>query len=86
MVFAAASGFFKPGAMGPVPGPVFAFAILTILLFGSNFLFPLFRNAFLTIPLPALIAVNATRLAGVFYPVINERQIVCSLCSERRMG
>jgi hypothetical protein len=67
---AAAKGLFQAGAIGVLPGPVLAFAIFFAVLFGSYFLFPAFRNALLNIPLPALIGVNAGRIAGVFFLIL----------------
>jgi hypothetical protein len=67
IVTIAALGGFAPGAAGPVPAPVFAFAAFLALLFGGWFLLPRFRNALLSVPLPALVGLNAARLGGVFF-------------------
>ncbi len=55
---------------GPVPAPLFAFAGLLALLFGGWFLSPRFRSALLSVPLPALIGLNAGRLGGVFFLIL----------------
>ena len=66
IVTIAVLGGFAPGATGPIPAPVFAFAACLALLFGGWFLLPRFRSALLSVPLPALIGLNAARLGGVF--------------------
>ncbi|HLJ58237.1 MAG TPA: hypothetical protein VKZ50_00720 [bacterium] len=53
------------GAPGPVPIPVLAFAVFFALLFIAWGAGPQFRSALLSVPLPALIAVNVGRLAGI---------------------
>jgi hypothetical protein len=63
----AALGGFAPGATGPIPAPVIAFAVCLALLFGSWFVLPRFRSALLSVPLPALIGLNTARLGGVFF-------------------
>jgi hypothetical protein len=67
IVTLSALGGFAPGATGPIPAPVFAFAGFLALLFGGWFLLPRFRNALLSVPLPVLIGLNAARLGGVFF-------------------
>ena len=47
IVTVAALGGFAPGATGPIPAPVFAFAGFLALLFGGWFLLPRFRSALL---------------------------------------
>jgi hypothetical protein len=70
IVATAALGGFAPGATGPVPAPVFAFAGLLALLFGGWFLLPRFRSALLSVPLPALVGLNAARLGGVSFLIL----------------
>src|SRR5438093_2398532 len=70
IVTIAALGGFAPGAAGPVPAPVFAFAAFLGLLFGGWFLLPRFRSALLSAPLPALIGLNTARLGGVFFLIL----------------
>src|SRR5438552_1972812 len=70
IVAVAALGGFAPGATGPVPAALFAFAGLLVLLFGGWFLFPRFRSALLSVPLPALVGLNAGRLGGVFFLIL----------------
>jgi hypothetical protein len=64
-------GGFRQGTTGPVPAPVLAFAALMVLLFGSWFLSPRFRDALLSLPLPALIGLNVARIGGVFFLLLG---------------
>jgi hypothetical protein len=66
-----ALGGFAPGALGPVPVPGVAFALLLLALFAAWFLWPRFRDAVLAVPLPALIALNVGRLGGVFFLILE---------------
>ena len=63
----AALGGLAPGTMGPVPATLLPFASVLVALFGSWFAFPRFRTALLSMPLEALIGLNAARLAGFFF-------------------
>jgi hypothetical protein len=63
----AALGAFAPGTTGPVPAPVLAFVVFLVLLFGGWVGLPRFRSALLSVPLSALVAVNAARLGGIFF-------------------
>ena len=63
----AALGGLAPGTMGPVPATLLPFASVLVALFGSWFVFPRFRTALLSMPLEALIGLNAARLAGFFF-------------------
>jgi len=65
IVAVAALGGFAPGATGPVPAPLFAFAGLLALLFGGWFLSPRFRSALLSVPLPALVWLAVWGLGGL---------------------
>lgn len=71
IVVIAALGGFSQGTTGPVPAPVIAFGALLVLLFGSWALSPRFRQALLSIPLPALIGLNAARTGGVFFLLLG---------------
>ena len=65
VVTIAGFGLGAPGAAGSVPIPVVAFAVFFALLFGTWGARPQFRDALLSVPLPALVAVNVGRLAGI---------------------
>jgi hypothetical protein len=67
IVAVAALGGLAPGILGPVPPNLLPFFGLLVLLFGGWFLVPQFRDALLAVPLPALVAVHAGRLGGVFF-------------------
>ena len=66
----AALGGLAPGTTGPVPATLLPFAALLALLFGGWLRFPGFRSALLSVPLPALIGLNAARLGGVFFLIL----------------
>jgi hypothetical protein len=57
----------SPGALGPVPVNLVPFTLLLAILFGAWVLIPQARSALLSVPLPALVAVHAGRIAGVFF-------------------
>jgi hypothetical protein len=63
----AASGGLAPGTIGPVPATLLPFVFFLASLVGGWYLLPRFRSALLSIPLPALIGLNAARLGGVFF-------------------
>ena len=65
VVTIAGFGLGAPGAAGPVPIPVVAFAVFFALLFLAWGARPQFRDALLSVPLPALVAVNVGRIAGI---------------------
>ncbi len=67
IVAVAGMGGLAPGALGPFPANLLPFAGLLALLFGSWFLVPRFRDALLALPMPALVAVHAWRLGGLFF-------------------
>jgi hypothetical protein len=71
VVTVSALGGVAPGRAGPVPVPTLAFTFFLILLFGSWLFLPRFRNAALSVPLSALVAVNAARLGGVFFLILT---------------
>jgi len=70
VVSVAGLGGFAPGATGPVPALLFAFAGSLALLFGGWFLLPGFRSALQSVPLPALVGLNAARLGGIFFLIL----------------
>lgn len=57
----------SPGALGPVPVNLVPFTLLLAILFGAWVLIPQARSVLLSVPLPALVAVHAGRIAGVFF-------------------
>jgi hypothetical protein len=63
----AALGGLAPGTTGPVPATLLPFGASLAVLFGSWVVFPRYRAALLSVPLEALIGLNAARLAGVFF-------------------
>jgi hypothetical protein len=67
MVAVAAMGGFRPGLLGALPTPVLAFTTLVLGSLVAWLAWPAFRNALLSIPLGALVGVNAFRIAGVFF-------------------
>jgi hypothetical protein len=70
IVAGAALGALAPGVLGPVPVSLLPFGGLLGLLFGSWFFAPQFRSALLSVPLPALVAVHAGRLGGIFFMLL----------------
>lgn len=63
----AAMGGFRPGVLGAIPTPVLAFTTLVLGSLVAWLAWPPFRNALLSIPLAALVGVNAFRIGGVFF-------------------
>lgn len=71
VVAIAAAGGLAPGTFGPVPTGLLPFtALLLFLLAGWSF-FPQFRDALRAVPLPALVGVNAVRLGGVLFLLLQ---------------
>jgi hypothetical protein len=70
VVAMAARGGFAPGATGPVPTILSPFVGSLGLLFGGWFFLPGFQSALLSVPLPALVGLNAARLGGVFFLIL----------------
>lgn len=70
VIAVAARGGFAPGATGSVPAILFPFIGSLALLFAGWFFLPGFQSAFLSVPLPALVGLNATRLGGVFFLIL----------------
>ena len=69
VVTIAGSGLGAPGAAGPVPITVVAFAVFFALLFGAWAARRQFRDAALSVPLPALVALNVGRIAGILMAI-----------------
>jgi len=67
MVAIAALGGFRPGLLGPIPTPVLAFTALAVGSLIAWLAWRPFRDALLSIPLAALIAINVFRVGGVFF-------------------
>jgi hypothetical protein len=67
IVAAAALGGLAPGVLGPVPAGLLLVIGVLALLFGSWFFIPQARDALLSLPLPALVALHAGRLGGIFF-------------------
>jgi hypothetical protein len=67
MVAIAAMDGFRPGLLGPIPTPVMAFATLVLGSLLAWLAWPAFRDALLSLPLAALVGVNAFRIGGVFF-------------------
>jgi hypothetical protein len=61
------TGFFAPGALGPVPATLLPFAVLTASLCLAYFFLPRIRTSLSVIPLPVLVATQVGRIAGVFF-------------------
>jgi hypothetical protein len=60
-------GLLTPGILGPLPVNLVPFTLLLAVLFGAWVLIPRAREVLLSIPMPALVAVHAGRVAGVFF-------------------
>lgn len=56
-----------PGTLGPLPVNLIPFMVAVAMLFGAWALIPQARQILLSIPIPALVAVHAGRVAGVFF-------------------
>jgi hypothetical protein len=67
MVVIAAMGGFGPGLLGPIPTPVLAFTTLVLGSLLAWLAWPAFKDALLSLPLAALVGVNAFRIGGVFF-------------------
>ena len=67
VVAVAAMGGFRPGLLGPIPTPVLPFGALVVGSLGAWLAWPAFRDALLSVPLPALVGINAFRIGGVFF-------------------
>ncbi len=57
----------SPGTLGPFPVNLVPFTLLLAILFGAWVLIPRARDVLLSVPMPALVAVHAGRVAGVFF-------------------
>jgi hypothetical protein len=69
----AALGGFAPGSIGRFPAPVLAFGLVVVTGTIGWFVAAAFRNVMLSLPLSALIGVNAFRIAGVFFLILFEQ-------------
>jgi hypothetical protein len=69
----AALGGFATGVTGPFPTPVIAFSILIICGLFAWFAWPAFRNALLSLPLTALVGINAFRIGGICFLLLHHR-------------
>jgi hypothetical protein len=69
IVGCAALGVFASAA-GPVPTPVVPFAVLVVAGVIAWNAWPAFRAAMLSIPLGALVGINALRVVGVFFVLL----------------
>lgn len=67
LVAIAATGGLIPGALGRVPVNLLPFGGFVALLLCGWCLAPRFREALLSVPLPALVGLNAGRMGGVFF-------------------
>jgi hypothetical protein len=70
IVAIAAAGGFAQGALGPIPGPVLPFALLVLGGLAAWFAWPAFRRALQSVPLAALIGINAFRIGGAFFVLL----------------
>jgi hypothetical protein len=70
VVAVAALGGFAPGAAGAVPVVAFPFFILLGAGLVAWIFLPAFRSALMSIPLPALIGLNAGRNLGIFFVML----------------
>lgn len=73
VVTLAAMGAFAPGATGGLPGPVLAFLGFLGVLFGSRAFVPGIRAGLESVPLSALVGLNAARLGGVAFLMLEAR-------------
>jgi len=71
IVAMATTGAFAPGVMGPIPAPPLVFAVLAIAGVAGWLWSERFRNALLSLPLAALVGVNAFRIGGVFFLIAH---------------
>ena len=71
IVAIAAFGGFAPGAAGPVPGAIIAFTVWLVAGLAAWFGSPAFRAAFRSVPLAALVGVNAFRILGLQFLLLH---------------
>lgn len=67
IVAGAATGHFTPGTPGIAIQPPAIFAVATVAISVAWCIYPRFRRAMLSIPLQALVGLNALRVLGVFF-------------------
>ncbi|MER3446838.1 MAG: hypothetical protein C4291_08340 [Candidatus Dadabacteria bacterium] len=70
IVAVAAMDGFAPGVTGHFPAPVLAFGVLVIGGIAAWLLSSAFRNAPLSLPLAALVGINAFRVGGIFFLIL----------------
>lgn len=70
IIAVAAWGGFEPGVLGILPTPVVAFAVIVLAWLVGWYAWPGFRKALGSLPLAALVGVNALRLGGVFFLIL----------------
>jgi hypothetical protein len=68
-----AMGGFAPGSIGRFPAPLLAFSLVVATGALGWFLAPGFRNVMVSLPLGAVVGVNAFRIAGVFFLILFEQ-------------
>jgi hypothetical protein len=69
-------GIATAGGFGPhsaLPTPIIAFALLLLLNLGARLNKPRYKPPMLSLPLPALVAVNIARLGGVSFLILAAR-------------
>lgn len=70
IIAVAAAGGFGQGGAGRIPGVVYPFTLLLVAGVAAWIQSPRLREIVFRIPLPALIAVNAARVLGVFFVIL----------------
>jgi hypothetical protein len=71
LIVALASSFNLAAVnLGPMPVALIPFVVLVVVLFGGWFLVPQFRDALVSLPLSALVALNIGRVAGIFFVLL----------------
>lgn len=71
IVAVAAAGGFAPGVTGGIPAIAFGLAAPLLAAAFAWRLFPAFRQAMLALPTPLLVSVNAARVLGVFFLILE---------------
>jgi hypothetical protein len=71
LIVALASAFNLAAVnLGPMPVALIPFVALVAILFGGWFLVPQVRDALVSLPLSALVALNIGRVAGIFFVLL----------------
>ncbi len=71
IVAVAAAGGFAPGVTGRIPAIAFGLALPLLAAAFAWQLFPAFRQAMLALPTPLLVAINAARVLGIFFLILE---------------